>query len=155
VLSLSLDPQTPASLTMIVSENEGSTHLLQSDDRGDTWRELYPPPHALGSRIRQGSALQVLQNLQVITHDPLTPGRLFLGASGPVVLMSNNNGQTWSEVGGWEGGSLAPDVSALAVSHSAEERILFASLGGIGTSGVWRRAVPPYQVFLPLVMRNY
>ena len=155
VLSLSIDPQTPARLTMIVSENEGSTHLLQSNDRGDTWQELYPPLRAIGSHIWRGSAPQVLEDLQVITHDPLAPGRLFVGAGGPVVLMSNNGGETWSEVGGWEGGFLAPDVSALAVSHSTEERVLFASLGGVGTSGVWRRAVPPYQVFLPLVMRNY
>ena len=138
---------------MIVSENQGGTHLLRSEDRGDTWQEIYLEPKALSPRQPQGQHPQALENLKVITHDPLTAGRLFLGATGPLVLESKDNGLTWSEVSGWGGGFVAPDVSALAVNHAVQDRTLFAGLAGTGVTGVWRRAVPPYQVFLPLVTR--
>jgi len=159
VKSLSIDPQVPDSLTMIVAENTGTTHLLNSLDRGDAWEELAPGlessmPAVAGAAARRiEAAFEPLTNLQSITHDPARRGRIFLGANGPVVLVSNDNGHTWSEVGGWGAQDAAPEVAALAVNHAVEARTLFAGLGGNGEVGMWRRSVPLYEVYLPLVMR--
>jgi photosystem II stability/assembly factor-like uncharacterized protein len=154
VLSLSIEPQAPEKIMMIVSDNSGVTQLLQSNDGGDTWQEVYPEISALGPSHLQAQDIQSLESLKVITHDPLTPGRIFLGADGPLVLVSNDNGLTWSELGGWRGDFLAPDMSVLTINHAVQDRTLFAGLGGTGITGVWRHvASDVYKVFLPLVTR--
>jgi photosystem II stability/assembly factor-like uncharacterized protein len=138
---------------MIVAENDGSTHLLQSHDRGDSWQELDPGQKALASRIQQGGSSDLLQNLKVVTNDPSATGRIFLAANGPVVLVSRDDGRTWFDVSGWSDEFAAPEVSALAVNHAAQERTLFAGLSGAGLTGVWRHAVPQHLAFLPLVSK--
>jgi photosystem II stability/assembly factor-like uncharacterized protein len=153
VLSVAIDPQFPGRLVMIVAENLGATHLLQSHDRGDTWQELDPGPAALASVTQPGNISSLLQNLKEVTYDPLASGRVFLSASGPVILVSRDDGQAWSELTGWGNQLAAPDISALAVSHAAQERMLFAGLSGTGLTGVWRHPVPLYLAFLPLVLK--
>jgi photosystem II stability/assembly factor-like uncharacterized protein len=83
----------------------------------------------------------------------LASGRVFLSASGPVILVSRDDGQAWSELTGWSNQLAAPDISALAVSYAPQERMLFAGLSGTGLTGVWRHGVPLYLAFLPLVLK--
>ncbi len=145
VNALAIDPNDPAILTMIVSENTGITHLMQSSDAGDTWEELTP-----------GMDLQSVDfpdNLQALAYDPLMAGRIYLGGNGPLVLASRDNGQTWAEVTGWNDPFLAPDVSALAVTHNSQDRVLFAGLNGSGSTGVWQHAIASYQIFLPTLFK--
>lgn len=154
VLSLDIDPQIPGRLVMIVSENGGATHLLQSQNRGDTWQELSPGQTGLASGGRPGAVASLLQNLRGVTYDPVAAGRVFLAANGPVVLVSRDHGQSWFDVAGWSNGLVAPDVSAMAVSYAAQGRMLFAGLSGTGLTGVWRHEVSYHFAFLPLVSRQ-
>lgn len=145
VNALAIDPLNSRNLTMIVSENYGVTHLMQSVDAGDTWEELLP-----GASLR---GFEAMEDLQALTYDPLMAGRLYLGADGPLVLVSSDHGQTWAEVPGWSGPYLAPGISALAVTHDSQDRHLYAGLNGSGSTGVWWHAVPGYQAFLPALFK--
>jgi hypothetical protein len=131
VLGLATDPTDASTVYLIDSTNR----LRRSSDAGDNWTTVYTSPAPL----------------RALAHDPALSGRLYLGADGPAVLTSPDEGGSWSELAGWGGGVVSPQLSSLAVDGGWPTQTLYA-----GLNGVWRRSqhTPGGRIFLPVVLRQ-
>jgi len=131
IIGLAIDPQRAATLYIIDDANR----LFKSTDAGDNWTNIYTATHTL----------------KALAHDTSVSGHLYLGTDGPTVLASSDGGQTWSELTDWAG-SVAPEMSSLAVDYGPITRTLYA-----GLNGVWSRsyAAPKHKIYLPVVLRNF
>jgi len=131
IIGLAIDPQRAATLYII----DDASRLFKSTDAGDSWTNIYTATHTL----------------KALAHDTSVSGHLYLGTDGPTVLASSDGGQTWSELTDWAG-SVAPEMSSLAVDYGPITRTLYA-----GLNGVWSRSytAPKHKIYLPVVLRNF
>ncbi len=145
ITDLTADPDDPELITIL----DADFQLIQSTDGGDNWTVLTTLPSAASPLASPALAY----NFSVLAGDPISSGCMYLGAEGPHVFASCNNGRSWLEITNWTGGS-APSVASLAI-NSADTRTIFAGVNGTGTQGVWKReySPPDQRVFIPLVKK--
>lgn len=122
-------------------ETRACSHILRSDDGGETWRQLTVPP-AIG--MDNFARTQAWYDL-VSAIDPLDPNTMYIG--GVDLHKTTDGGQTWTQISQWFGSQVDyvhADQHELVFINNDPNKLLNTNDGGLWYTDEARANLPDF-----------